>query len=75
MLDKAYSACLRSALPAVARRFTSNADAYAYLSESIADWPDQRALAGRLQEAGWSEVAWRNLSMGAVALHRGVRRR
>jgi demethylmenaquinone methyltransferase/2-methoxy-6-polyprenyl-1,4-benzoquinol methylase len=44
-----------------------------YLAESIREWPDQRALSRRLQQAGWGEVAWRNLSGGIVALHRARR--
>lgn len=58
-------------LPAVARLVSSNAEAYEYLNESIADWPDQSTLAGWLREAGWTDVAYRNLSFGIVALHRG----
>ena len=58
-------------LPAVARLVSSNADAYEYLGESIAAWPDQRTLAAWLREAGWVDVAYRNLSFGVVALHRG----
>ena len=60
-------------LPVVARTLSSNADAYDYLNESIRDWPDQRALAGWIRDAGWTDVAHRNLSMGIVALHRAVK--
>lgn len=52
---------------------SSNAPAYDYLAESIADWPDQQALAGLLQDAGWRRVAYRNLSGGIAALHRGFK--
>lgn len=57
-------------LPAVARRLSSNPEAYTYLAESIRDWPDQPALARRIAGAGWERVAWRDLTVGAVALHR-----
>jgi demethylmenaquinone methyltransferase/2-methoxy-6-polyprenyl-1,4-benzoquinol methylase len=67
-----YVEYLMRALPAVARAVSSNPDAYVYLAESIRAWPDQPALAVRLQRAGWSQVAWRNLSGGIVALHRGT---
>ncbi len=40
-----YSGYLMRALPAVARRVSSNPDAYVYLAESIRAWPDQPALA------------------------------
>ncbi|MFT4234202.1 MAG: bifunctional demethylmenaquinone methyltransferase/2-methoxy-6-polyprenyl-1,4-benzoquinol methylase UbiE [Microbacterium sp.] len=60
-------------LPRVARVFGSNPEAYDYLNESIRDWPDQRTLAGWIREAGWTEVSYRNLSFGMVALHRAVK--
>ena len=62
-------------LPLVARAISSNADAYDYLNESIRDWPDQRTLAGWIRAAGWEDVAYRNLSFGIVALHRGRKTR
>ncbi|MEV7673652.1 demethylmenaquinone methyltransferase [Streptomyces sp. NPDC000963] len=68
-----YEEYLMRALPPVARAVSSNPDAYVYLAESIQSWPDQPTLAGLLQEAGWSKVAWRNLSGGIVALHRGFK--
>ncbi|MFK0050326.1 demethylmenaquinone methyltransferase [Streptomyces sp. NPDC090741] len=68
-----YMEYLMRALPPVARAVSSNPDAYVYLAESIREWPDQPALAALLQKAGWSKAAWRNLSGGIVALHRGVK--
>jgi demethylmenaquinone methyltransferase/2-methoxy-6-polyprenyl-1,4-benzoquinol methylase len=68
-----YVEYLMRALPAVARKVSSNPDAYVYLAESIRAWPDQAGLATRIARAGWSDVGWRNLSGGIVALHRGTR--
>jgi demethylmenaquinone methyltransferase/2-methoxy-6-polyprenyl-1,4-benzoquinol methylase len=68
-----YTEYLMRALPRIARAVSSNPDAYVYLAESIRAWPDQAALAQRLQAAGWAEVGWRNLTGGIVALHRGRR--
>jgi demethylmenaquinone methyltransferase/2-methoxy-6-polyprenyl-1,4-benzoquinol methylase len=68
-----YVEYLMRALPEVARRVSSNPDAYVYLAESIRDWPDQRALAAVITTAGWRRVAWRDLTGGIVALHRAVR--
>ncbi|ANW21889.1 demethylmenaquinone methyltransferase [Streptomyces clavuligerus] len=70
---KVYEEYLMRALPPVARAVSSNPEAYVYLAESIQDWPEQPELAGLLQKAGWSQVAWRNLSGGIVALHRGTK--
>jgi demethylmenaquinone methyltransferase / 2-methoxy-6-polyprenyl-1,4-benzoquinol methylase len=68
-----YTEYLMRALPPVARAVSSSPDAYVYLAESIRAWPDQAGLAALLAETGWSGVAWRNLTGGTVALHRGVR--
>lgn len=57
-------------LPVAAKVVSSNADAYDYLNESIRDWPDQRTLARWIRAVGWTDVAYRNLSFGIVALHR-----
>jgi demethylmenaquinone methyltransferase / 2-methoxy-6-polyprenyl-1,4-benzoquinol methylase len=69
----AYLGYLMRALPLVAKRVSSNPDAYVYLAESIRAWPDQNGLSTRIAENGWRKVAWRNLSGGIVALHRGFR--
>ncbi|HEU0090091.1 MAG TPA: demethylmenaquinone methyltransferase [Pseudonocardiaceae bacterium] len=68
-----YLEYLMRALPAVARRVSSNPEAYVYLAESIRAWPDQPALAARITAAGWADVEWRDLSGGIVALHRAVK--
>ncbi len=68
-LDAVYQRYLAAALPAVARIVSRNASAYAYLAESIKDWPAQRQLADRIAAAGWSRVSWRNLTAGIVAVH------
>jgi demethylmenaquinone methyltransferase/2-methoxy-6-polyprenyl-1,4-benzoquinol methylase len=68
-----YTEYLMRALPKVATAVSSNPDAYVYLAESIRAWPDQAGLAAKLSAAGWGDVAYRNLSGGIVALHRGFR--
>lgn len=65
-----YTEYLMRALPAIATKVSSNPDAYVYLAESIRAWPDQDHLSEWLREAGWQEVAYRNLSGGIVAVHR-----
>jgi demethylmenaquinone methyltransferase/2-methoxy-6-polyprenyl-1,4-benzoquinol methylase len=69
----AYLGYLMRALPGVARRVSSNPDAYVYLAESIRAWPDQRRLAERIDTNGWSGTQWRNLTGGIVALHRATK--
>lgn len=68
-----YSRYLMGALPGIARRASSNPEAYAYLAESIRAWPDQASLAELMTASGWRDVQWLNLTGGIVALHRGRR--
>lgn len=68
-----YLEYLMRALPAIAREVSSNPEAYVYLAESIRAWPDQRALAHRVAAAGWTDVQWRDLTGGIVALHRAIK--
>ena len=47
----AYTEYLMKALPEVAKRTSSNPDAYVYLAESIRAWPDQPTLARQIGDA------------------------
>ncbi|WP_345751502.1 class I SAM-dependent methyltransferase [Microbacterium rhizophilus] len=60
-------------LPRIARVVSSNTEAYDYLNESIKQWPDQPTLSSWIRDAGWGDVAYRDLSFGIVALHRAVK--
>ncbi|MCL2482347.1 MAG: ubiquinone/menaquinone biosynthesis methyltransferase [Propionibacteriaceae bacterium] len=64
---------LSIALPIVSTIASSNAVAYSYLSDSILEWPDQHGLAVMLEETGWKDIQWRNLTGGIVAMHRAIR--
>jgi demethylmenaquinone methyltransferase / 2-methoxy-6-polyprenyl-1,4-benzoquinol methylase len=69
-----YLNYLMRALPWIARRVSSNADAYVYLAESIRAWPPQDELAATVARAGWEHVRYRNLTGGIVALHMAQRK-
>ena len=68
-----YLGYLMRALPVVARRISSNPEAYVYLAESVRAWPAQAELAATVARSGWQQVSWRNLTGGVVALHRATR--
>ena len=74
VLREVYGRYLTRLMPVAARRLTSDPEAYQYLARSIGAWPDQSGLARWIQDAGFQEVAWRDLTGGIVALHRGVAR-
>lgn len=67
-----YTKYNRHVLPRVASLVNRDAaEAYKYLNESIETWPAQDELAKWLRDAGLERVAYRNLTLGIVALHRG----
>ena len=66
-----YMRYLMRALPVIAKKVASNPEAYIYLAESIQAWPDQKRLASIMEKAGWSKIAWQNLTFGIVAVHIG----
>lgn len=68
-----YDQYLSRALPRIAGVVAKESDAYTYLADTIAAWPEQRELGVKMRAAGWTSVAYRNLSGGIVALHRGFR--
>jgi demethylmenaquinone methyltransferase/2-methoxy-6-polyprenyl-1,4-benzoquinol methylase len=68
-----YMNYLMRFLPWIATKVSSDPESYVYLAESIRDWPDQGGLARMMTKAGWTSVAWHNLSGGIVALHHAYR--
>lgn len=66
-----YAAYMKWAMPVVATVASSNKEAYEYLRESIQQWPDQGTLSQWIRGVGFTRVAYRNLTAGVVALHRG----
>jgi demethylmenaquinone methyltransferase / 2-methoxy-6-polyprenyl-1,4-benzoquinol methylase len=65
-----YRRFILRAMTLVGRLSSTNPEAYAYLAESMAAWPDQRSLAEMIAAAGWQKVEWLNLTFGVVAIHR-----
>ena len=70
---RVYDAYSERALPLFGRLVARDAESYRYLHESIRRFPAQRELAERMRRAGFTQVAWRNLTLGVVALHSGWR--
>ena len=73
LFRRIYLEYLMKALPGIATKVASNPEAYVYLAESIRAWPNQQELSAIISQAGWTDIQWRNLSGGIVALHRAIR--
>jgi demethylmenaquinone methyltransferase/2-methoxy-6-polyprenyl-1,4-benzoquinol methylase len=72
-MRRLYDAYSERTLPFFGRIVARDAESYRYLHESIRRFPPQRELAERLRRAGFSRVAWRDMTLGVVALHSGWR--
>lgn len=66
-----YKFYLRRVLPTVAKLVAKNPDAYSYLGESIEAWPKQMDFASQIENSGFENVGFKNLSLGIVAVHYG----
>ena len=51
----------------------SRQNAYGYLPRSVLSFPDRRRLAGMMEDAGLRQVEVREVGMGIVTVHRGVK--
>ena len=60
-------------LPVMGRLIARDAKSYRYLAESIRMHPDQEKLKVMMEQAGFEDCDYFNLSGGIVALHRGFR--
>ncbi|ARU45466.1 demethylmenaquinone methyltransferase [Corynebacterium silvaticum] len=68
-----YKEYLTRLLPLIAKAVGTNPEAYEYLAESIRAWPEREELARAINNNGWSDAGWQNLSLGIVALHSAVK--
>ena len=69
-----YRFYLKYLLPKISALFSKSPEAYDYLAESIQAWPKQKDLAQDIANVGFSQVGYKNLSFGIVALHQAVKR-
>lgn len=70
-LAKAYDAYSFKVIPQVGEWVAKDRDAYQYLVESIRRFPDQKAFAGMIENAGFKRVSYTNFTGGVAALHQG----
>ena len=60
-------------LPKMGEIVANDSESYKYLAESIRMHPDQQTLAGMMENVGFEQVEFYNLTQGVVALHRGYK--
>ncbi len=70
-LQKLYDLYSFNVIPRMGQIIAGDRDSYQYLVESIRKFPDQDTFLRMIQEAGFENAKYRNLSMGIAALHSG----
>jgi demethylmenaquinone methyltransferase/2-methoxy-6-polyprenyl-1,4-benzoquinol methylase len=72
-LRPAYDFYSFSILPKLGRLVANDEASYRYLAESIRMHPDQQTLRDMMQQAGFENCDYHNLTGGIVAIHRGYK--
>lgn len=73
LLTKAYNAYSFSLLPLMGKMIANDSGSYKYLAESIRKHPDQDTLEAMMQDAGFVNTTYHNMTGGVVALHKGIK--
>ncbi|MEP0201235.1 MAG: bifunctional demethylmenaquinone methyltransferase/2-methoxy-6-polyprenyl-1,4-benzoquinol methylase UbiE [Halioglobus sp.] len=73
LLSRAYDAYSFKMLPFMGKLVANDSESYKYLAESIRMHPDQDTLLDMLEDAGFTNCNFHDLTGGIVALHRGVK--
>jgi demethylmenaquinone methyltransferase/2-methoxy-6-polyprenyl-1,4-benzoquinol methylase len=72
ILSKIHNFHCFSVVPKIGEVILKDRDSYQYLAESIAKFPNQNQFKSMMDDAGFSDTKYQNLTFGTVAIHRGV---
>lgn len=72
-LDKIYDIYSFKVLPRLGQAIADDEASYRYLAESIRRHPDQQTLKDMMDQAGFDNPHFHNLSGGIVAVHKGYK--
>lgn len=73
LLSKAYDFYSFNILPKMGEIVAKDGESYRYLAESIRMHPDQHTLKTMMDNAGFEQTSFKNLTGGVVALHKGYK--
>ena len=73
VMSKIYDLYSFHLLPRMGKLVAGDAESYQYLAESIRMHPDQETLKGMMEQVGFDDVSYFNLTQGVVAVHRGYK--
>ena len=73
LLEKIYDTYSFRILPMMGRLVANDEESYRYLAESIRKHPDQDTLMAMMEDAGFVDCQYHNMTGGIVAVHRGIK--
>lgn len=73
LLARAYERYSFDMIPVMGHIIAGDWESYQYLVESIRQFPDQEEFAEMIENAGFSNVTYENLSFGIAAIHCGFK--
>ena len=74
MFRAVYGLYFRKVLPVLGGAISGSLNAYTYLPASVQKFPDQAQLVLMMEQAGFDQVQYQNLTGGIAALHMGRRK-
>lgn len=73
LLENAYDLYSFKILPLMGKLVANDEDSYRYLAESIRKHPDQETLLEMMEDAGFVNCQYHNMTGGIVAVHKGIK--
>ncbi|WP_372747276.1 bifunctional demethylmenaquinone methyltransferase/2-methoxy-6-polyprenyl-1,4-benzoquinol methylase UbiE [Litorivivens sp.] len=73
LLSKVYDQYSFNILPRMGQLVAGDSESYRYLAESIRMHPDQETLKDMMEDAGFANTSYYNMTGGIVAVHRGIK--
>jgi demethylmenaquinone methyltransferase / 2-methoxy-6-polyprenyl-1,4-benzoquinol methylase len=73
LLGKIYDFYSFNIIPKIGKHVAKDEDSYRYLVESIRMHPDQQTLTQIMQDQGFEDVSYTNITGGVVAIHKGFK--
>ena len=73
LLEKLYDSYSFNVLPKLGRLVANDEDSYRYLAESIRRHPDQESLKNLIEDAGFYNCEYHNMTGGIVAVHKALK--
>lgn len=71
---QAFQFYFSNVLPRIGGAVSGSRGAYEYLPDSVSRFPNQKGLAKMMEEVGFTDVEYKNLTGGIAALHLGTKK-